>query len=75
MEKNEAPRACAIREVLEETGFDFGKHSTQEEVQLEKKEKATLRLFIVPDVPMDFPFAPQTKNEIRLTPDGRKITV
>lgn len=66
MDENEAPRACAIREVLEETGFHFGQHSSHEEVQIEKRLKqATLRLFVVPDVPMDFPFAPQTKNEIR----------
>lgn len=31
----EIPRMCAIREVLEETGFDFGEHSDGNEFKIQ----------------------------------------
>ncbi|KAK5965434.1 mRNA-decapping enzyme 2 [Trichostrongylus colubriformis] len=65
--EGEEPRNCAIREVFEETGFNFGDHRPRGgEKKLQKFLNETMvRLYIVPDVPTDFPFAPQTRNEIR----------
>ncbi|RCN47896.1 Dcp2, box A domain protein, partial [Ancylostoma caninum] len=65
--EGEEPRCCAIREVFEETGFNFGDHRPHGgEKKLQKFINETMvRLYIVPDVPTDFPFAPQTRNEIR----------
>ncbi|KHJ97441.1 hydrolase, NUDIX family, partial [Oesophagostomum dentatum] len=65
--EGEEPRNCAIREVFEETGFNFGDHRPHGgEKKLQKFVNETMvRLYIVPDVPTDFPFAPQTRNEIR----------
>ncbi|VDL81978.1 unnamed protein product [Nippostrongylus brasiliensis] len=65
--EGEEPRNCAIREVFEETGFNFGDHRPRGgEKKLQKFVNETMvRLYIVPDVPTDFPFAPQTRNEIR----------
>ncbi|KAF8374630.1 dcap-2 [Pristionchus pacificus] len=62
----EIPRMCAIREVLEETGFDFGEHSDGNEFKIQKMVNDTMiRLYIVKDVPMDYKFEPQTRCEIR----------
>ncbi|KAK6750745.1 hypothetical protein RB195_002611 [Necator americanus] len=65
--EGEEPRSCAIREVFEETGFNFGDHRPRGgEKKLQKFVNETMvRLYIVTDVPTDFPFAPQTRNEIR----------
>ncbi|XGW25568.1 hypothetical protein V3C99_006737, partial [Haemonchus contortus] len=65
--EGEEPRSCAVREVFEETGFNFGDHRPRGgEKKLQKFLNETMvRLYIVPDVPTDFPFAPQTRNEIR----------
>lgn len=65
--EGEEPRSCAIREVFEETGFNFGDHRPKGgEKKLQKFVNETMvRLYIVPDVPTDFPFSPQTRNEIR----------
>ncbi|KAE9419940.1 hypothetical protein Angca_002377, partial [Angiostrongylus cantonensis] len=65
--EGEEPRSCAVREVFEETGFNFDEHCPRGcEKKLQKFVNETMvRLYIVPDVPTDFPFAPQTRNEIR----------
>ncbi|KAJ1357146.1 hypothetical protein KIN20_015211 [Parelaphostrongylus tenuis] len=65
--EGEEPRSCAVREVFEETGFNFDEHCHRgSEKKLQKFVNETMvRLYIVPDVPTDFPFAPQTRNEIR----------
>lgn len=65
--EGEEPRSCAVREVFEETGFNFDDHRPRGgEKKLQKFVNETMvRLYIVPDVPTDFPFAPQTRNEIR----------
>ncbi|KJH52210.1 Dcp2, box A domain protein [Dictyocaulus viviparus] len=65
--EGEEPRSCAVREVFEETGFNFDEHRPRGcEKKIQKFVNETMvRLYIVPDVPTDFPFAPQTRNEIR----------
>nr|CAB3236384.1 m7GpppN-mRNA hydrolase [Phallusia mammillata] len=61
----ETPEACAVREVLEETGFDitgmvdktqFAEHHLNEQLS---------RLYFVPNVPMDAEFKPKTRGEIK----------
>ncbi|GMR48296.1 hypothetical protein PMAYCL1PPCAC_18491, partial [Pristionchus mayeri] len=64
--ESETPRECAIREVREETGFDFGEHSSGNEFKIQKMVNDTMiRLYVVKDVPMDYKFEPQTRCEIR----------
>ncbi|GMS96103.1 hypothetical protein PENTCL1PPCAC_18278 [Pristionchus entomophagus] len=64
--ESETPRECAIREVREETGFDFGDHSDGMEFKIQKMVNDTMiRLYVVKDVPMDYKFEPQTRCEIR----------
>ncbi|GMT25023.1 hypothetical protein PFISCL1PPCAC_16320, partial [Pristionchus fissidentatus] len=65
--ESESPRECAVREVREETGFDFGEHSPGgNEFKIQKMVNDTMiRLYVVKDVPMDYKFEPQTRCEIR----------
>lgn len=62
--KDEEPDLCAIREVMEETGFNI-KPYLEEDVYIEQyiHEQLT-RLYLVLNVPMDTKFNPQTRNEI-----------
>ena len=56
---------CAIREVLEETGYDCT-DKISDIAYLERKIfESACRLFIVTDVEMDFNFRPHVRNEIR----------
>ncbi|KAI2810057.1 mRNA-decapping enzyme subunit 2 [Blomia tropicalis] len=55
---------CAIREVSEETGYDCT-DKISESVYIERKIfESTCRLFLVPDVEMDYQFYPHVRNEI-----------
>ncbi|WZZ38270.1 hypothetical protein YC2023_034529 [Brassica napus] len=56
--------ACAMREVLEETGFDISKLLKKEEYIEFTFRQQRLRLYIVAGVADDTAFAPQTKKEI-----------
>lgn len=58
---HESYRDCAIREVFEETGY---KGTPSEDMLTYKYRGAVNRLFIFYNVPTDFEFAPQTRNEI-----------
>ncbi|TKS84032.1 m7GpppN-mRNA hydrolase [Collichthys lucidus] len=63
--EDEAPHDCAIREVLEETGFDI-KNRICKDMYIEQKITDQLvRLYIIPGVSKDTKFNPKTRKEIR----------
>lgn len=63
--EEEAPHDCAVREVLEETGFDI-KNRISKDMYIEQKISDQLvRLYIIPGVPKDTKFYPKTRKEIR----------
>lgn len=63
--EEEAPHDCAVREVLEETGFDI-KNRICKDMYIEQKISDQLvRLYIIPGVPKDTKFYPKTRKEIR----------
>ncbi|KAH9835533.1 pyrophosphatase DCP2 [Rhodofomes roseus] len=61
----EEPRPrCAVREVLEETGYDLeGQIVPENVIELSIKEQS-ISLYIVAGVPEDFPFETRTRKEI-----------
>jgi mRNA-decapping enzyme subunit 2 len=62
---NESELDCAIREVMEETGFDISKHGANNKDFIEYRSgEQKVKLFIVAGVSEDTKFAPQTRNEI-----------
>ncbi|CAI5447692.1 unnamed protein product [Caenorhabditis angaria] len=63
--QNEDPRDCAIRETLEETGFDFGTISNTEKKVQKFINDTMVRLYIVKNTPKDYAFGPLTRKEIR----------
>ncbi|XP_071711257.1 mRNA-decapping enzyme subunit 2-like [Rutidosis leptorrhynchoides] len=62
--KDEEDDACAIREVLEETGFNVSKLINKDEYIEMTFGPQRVRLYIVGGVKDDTTFAPQTKKEI-----------
>ncbi|KAF8096440.1 hypothetical protein N665_0308s0014 [Sinapis alba] len=63
--KDEEDYACAIREVLEETGLDVSKLLKKEEyIEFTFRGEQRVRLYIVSGVKDDASFAPLTKMEI-----------
>lgn len=63
--EDEAPHDCAVREVLEETGFDI-KNRICKDMYIEQKITDQLvRLYIIPGVSKDTKFNPKTRKEIR----------
>lgn len=62
--KDEEDHACAIREVLEETGFDVSKLLNKEEFIEMLFGQQRVRLYIIAGVKDDTAFAPLTKKEI-----------
>jgi len=63
--EEEAPEACAIREVYEETGYDITELIDRDEYIEYKMNEQLSRLYIVPNVPMDTEFIPRTRQEIK----------
>jgi ADP-ribose pyrophosphatase YjhB (NUDIX family) len=55
---------CAVREVLEETGFDARQHVTEGDFLEHTTASQRTRLYVARDVPCDFAFATQTRKEI-----------
>ena len=64
MNEQEDPARCAVREVLEETGFDISHMISSEFLEATVNDQLT-RLYIIPGVPHDTKFIPRTRNEIR----------
>ncbi|KAM9841442.1 m7GpppN-mRNA hydrolase [Aulostomus maculatus] len=63
--EDEAPHDCAVREVLEETGFDI-KNRICKDMYIEQKITDQLvRLYIIPGVSKETKFNPKTRKEIR----------
>lgn len=62
--KDEEDDTCAVREVLEESGFDVSKILNKEEYIEKIFGQQRVRLYIVAGVKDDTSFAPRTKKEI-----------
>ncbi|KAG5639238.1 hypothetical protein H0H81_005312 [Sphagnurus paluster] len=60
----EPPANCAIREVLEETGYNLAGQLDPENVIEMSIREQKISLFIVPGVPEDYPFKTKTRKEI-----------
>ncbi|CAF0948930.1 unnamed protein product [Didymodactylos carnosus] len=65
VQENEIPLHCAIREVMEEVGFDI-KDRASDNTYIERLLNGQLiRLYIIANVPLDTRFCAKTKNEIK----------
>ncbi|RUS80026.1 hypothetical protein EGW08_012196 [Elysia chlorotica] len=63
--QGESPSQCAIREVLEETGFDLTPHIKADEYLERVTNEQTSFLYLVPAIPLETKFQPKTRREIR----------
>ncbi|KAJ8944900.1 hypothetical protein NQ318_012709 [Aromia moschata] len=63
--EEEDPAHCAIREVLEETGFDISHHLDPEEYLESIINDQLVRLYIIKNIPMSTKFSPKTRCEIK----------
>ncbi|XP_070543028.1 m7GpppN-mRNA hydrolase-like [Ptychodera flava] len=63
--KDESEHQCAIREVLEETGFDINHLLDQNEYIQQRINDQDIRLYLIPFVPKDTKFQPKTRKEIK----------
>ncbi|GFR78303.1 M7GpppN-mRNA hydrolase [Elysia marginata] len=63
--QGESPAQCAIREVLEETGFDITPHLQADEYLERVSNEQTSLLYLVPGISLDTIFLPKTRREIR----------
>ncbi|XP_063066462.1 m7GpppN-mRNA hydrolase isoform X4 [Engraulis encrasicolus] len=63
--EDEIPHDCAVREVLEETGFDIRDRICKDTYIEQKIMDQLARLYIIPGVPKDTKFNPKTRKEIR----------
>ncbi|GFY63423.1 m7GpppN-mRNA hydrolase [Trichonephila inaurata madagascariensis] len=63
--KDELPHHCAIREVLEETGFDITDLLDKEAYLEHYFNDQLIRLYIITGIPVDAKFQPKTRNEIK----------
>ncbi|KAJ8083986.1 mRNA-decapping enzyme subunit 2 [Marasmius tenuissimus] len=62
--EDEPQPACAVREVLEETGYNLaGQINPDDVIEMSIKEQK-IALYIVPGVPEDFAFKTKTRKEI-----------
>ncbi|EIW64651.1 DCP2-domain-containing protein [Trametes versicolor FP-101664 SS1] len=62
--EQEPKHRCAIREVLEETGYDLENQLDPENVLQMSIREQSISLYIVPGVPEDFHFETRTRKEI-----------
>lgn len=63
--EDEAPHDCAVREVLEETGFDIRDRICKDTYIEQKIIDQVARLYIIPGVSKETKFNPKTRKEIR----------
>ncbi|XP_051540984.1 m7GpppN-mRNA hydrolase-like isoform X2 [Myxocyprinus asiaticus] len=63
--EDEAFYDCAVREVLEETGFDIRDRICKNTYIEQRISDQLARLYIIPGVPKDTKFNPKTRREIR----------
>ncbi|CAN8015026.1 hypothetical protein HPB47_007526 [Ixodes persulcatus] len=63
--EGEEPQACAVREVLEETGFDISPFLNPTEYIERQVFDTQVRLYLVVGVPRDTSFSPRTRKEIK----------
>ncbi|XP_069025116.1 m7GpppN-mRNA hydrolase [Embiotoca jacksoni] len=63
--EDEAPYDCAVREVMEETGFDIKNRICKDRYIEQKITDQVVRLYIIPGVSKDTKFYPKTRKEIR----------
>lgn len=62
--QDERDEDCAVREVLEETGFDASDMVQAEDFIEITMKNQNMKLYIIPGVPLDTVFEPRTRNEI-----------
>lgn len=62
--QGESDEACAIREVIEETGYDVSALLKKDDYLEISMREQQVRLYIIAGVPMDSVFEPQTRKEI-----------
>lgn len=62
--QDEEDDVCAVREVLEETGYDASELINPDWFIEHSIRNQSIRLYVIPGVPLDSPFAPRTRNEI-----------
>lgn len=65
VDEGEMPSICAIREVYEETGLDVSKLINPSAYEEAKINEQMVRLFVIPGIPHDTKFQPQSRKEIR----------
>jgi len=63
--EEEAPHLCAVREVMEETGYSIADKIDPDQYSEVVINEQVSRLFFIPGVPMSTVFSPKTKYEIR----------
>ncbi|KAL0951207.1 hypothetical protein HGRIS_007932 [Hohenbuehelia grisea] len=62
--ESEPQHLCAVREVLEETGYNLADQINPEHVLETEIRDQRVSLYIVPGVPEDYPFETKTRKEI-----------
>lgn len=63
--EEEDPAHCAIREVLEETGFDISNYLDPDDWMESVINDQLVRLYIIKNIPMSTKFQPKTRCEIK----------
>ncbi|XP_013403114.1 m7GpppN-mRNA hydrolase [Lingula anatina] len=63
--EDELPIDCAVREVLEETGYDILKQINSNDYIEHRVSDQLAGLYIIPNIPLNAKFKPKTRNEIK----------